>query len=437
MATNKIYPVDITGKGTQLIRAKVDETGLETVRRTMGQDTFLVSPINGDFVDLNTCLTYIVEQGVLLNGHDITILHDSGIYIDGYLYDHDLSNIRSLTIIGCNGTTFYRDVNILNEELFKFKNTDVKIYNIKFDTNSTNNISAIVTNTNNWIIENCQFDNFVWGVSMQSNTVSLQISNNIFNCKTFGIEVGSTTNAKTLIDIQYNTFNSTDILRSDINLSNAKNINLIIKNNKFIGTNTTTNKINYNGTDFQVIELGIISDNFWNGNGLGFINGFDFSRSDGRDANIIMENNTLMEDKIFHAYGNLTNNVTSQVIPANTWTKILFTPTSHYACKALIGTNSIQKLSPGKQDITIVGSGSIYTTSQSASVQLALIKNGDTAIQYGLTYLILDTNNRQFQWATNTYIPEFNKNDYLEIYMYCTDGETIVFENFNWMVREI
>jgi len=83
-----------------------------------------------------------------------------------------------------------------------------------------------------------------------------------------------------------------------------------------------SNGITYNGALFGLDTLSNIFNCTWNGVGT-FITGFDFARTDGRDADVEVIGNVGTEDASPHAKVNVVNNtVTTTLTAANTYYKL-------------------------------------------------------------------------------------------------------------------
>ena len=83
----------------------------------------------------------------------------------------------------------------------------------------------------------------------------------------------------------------------------------------------------YDGTAYTIQGFPSITSCHWNNVGS-FTKGFDFTRTDGRDANIYLKGNIGQEDKVPHAKVNVKDNtVTTTITSVSTTTNIFYTPT--------------------------------------------------------------------------------------------------------------
>ena len=76
------------------------------------------------------------------------------------------------------------------------------------------------------------------------------------------------------------------------------------------------------------------------------------------------------------------------------------------------------------------------TSSSSARViNIAIVKNGNSSVRYGETTIRIPTNNasQSFQWSTNVYVENTDKNDYLEIWITsASSGDVLTIDDLNW-----
>jgi hypothetical protein len=101
----------------------------------------------------------------------------------------------------------------------------------------------------------------------------------------------------------------------------------------------------YTPATFTSFNSIFITNNAWNNHGT-FFSGFDFSRADGRDANVFLNNNAGSENKNPHCKLNVNNNVsTTTVTTAGTFYKANWTNTSFYTTKWVVNHLS-DRLSP-------------------------------------------------------------------------------------------
>ena len=179
-----------------------------------------------------------------------------------------------------------------------------------------------------------------------------------------------------------------------------------------------------------------IANNLWNIVGI-FIQGFDFTRSDGRDANAYVENNTGDMDHNPTCKINVINNTTTtSAVSAATWYKASWINTSVNTSKWSVSDNRITFLSQNKRDGYAIISGDLSITHNNRTVSIAIVKNGVSANVNGETTLRVTTANQPFQFSTVIYLQNINKNDYFELWFKTENNDEIVnFQDIQWFTE--
>lgn len=171
----------------------------------------------------------------------------------------------------------------------------------------------------------------------------------------------------------------------------------------------------------------------WNNTGY-FIEGFDFTRADGRDANAYIDNNAGIESKSPHAGIGVQNNVTGTTISAGgTFYKAAFTNTSFYTCKFTIADNSMTYQPVNKRDIRMVVCCNIQVNQINRVIDVCIVKNGNAATKYGQMSARIPTANQPFAFSTVAYIPNVAPADYFEIWVTSANsGDVVIIQDVNW-----
>jgi hypothetical protein len=179
-----------------------------------------------------------------------------------------------------------------------------------------------------------------------------------------------------------------------------------------------------------------ITNNAWNNQGT-FFSGFDFARSDGRDANVFLSNNAGAENKNPHSKINVNNNIsTTTITTAGTFYKANWTNTSSYTTKWIVNNNRITYQTDYLLDAWAIITGNITVDDNNLRVTIAIVKNGVTSTRYGETDLRIVTANQPFQFSTVIYIPDMAKDDYLELYVTSSqNGDIIRFQDVQWFTN--
>jgi hypothetical protein len=181
----------------------------------------------------------------------------------------------------------------------------------------------------------------------------------------------------------------------------------------------------------------IITNDSYNSTG-NFISGFDFTRSDGRDAGIFMENNAGIESKAPHCKIIVANSTAETTISySNNWYKAAsFTSYNSYTVNWTIANNRITYQPVNHRDAISFISGNIRcNATQARNINIAIVKNGNSAVRYGETTVRIPSNNQNqsYQFSTNVYMIDVMKNDYFEIWLSSSNsGDLLVIDDLNW-----
>jgi hypothetical protein len=277
---------------------------------------------------------------------------------------------------------------------------------------------------------------------MKQKTVIFSDSNNdawIFeadfeNCTGAGIEVAAGSASGGSIKISECDFTNCG---KGISLLSGISEIVSIMNSTFYNTSAGTDiGILNTPSTFTTVSSAFITGNAWNNEGT-FISGFDFARTDGRDANVFLMNNAGIEDGNPHCKINVVNNTsTTTCAAANSWYKSNWTNTSSYTVSFLIGNNKLTYLSHYKRDVYIIISGNVLVNNSNRNVTIGIVRNGISATRFGETTLRITTQNQPFQFATVIYLSDVALNDYLELFCSSSsNGDILTFQDINIFVN--
>lgn len=396
------------------------------------QNTYYISNSGGDFTTIQSAVTFVnsltgtsgvylkVDAGDFNITDTVTINSTRPMFIEGM--GVNVTNINPTT--GMAGKPMFNIYTSANFTKFKTESSGLTGYG----TATTENFINYYGNSKEFEITDTQINGYYNGLNL-IGTSSLFAFNFVFNkINNSAIIINST--GTTQLDIEVGSFYNCKI---GINLEKSNKGIFDIHTNFFYPATSGQTGITYNSTNYLYDDHPSIQGNKWNNIGT-FISGFDFTRVDGRDKNIVIQNNIGVENKLPHAYLNLVNNGTEQTLAANTWTKLNFSATTFYTCKVTIDANNRMTYQPSNtRDVMLWCSGAIQTTSQPCILELSLVRNGN--IFYAPVSLTLDTNSRKFTWSANGYVPDMSTNEYIEIWGRTVGSETIIFEDFCWMIK--
>lgn len=221
-----------------------------------------------------------------------------------------------------------------------------------------------------------------------------------------------------------------------IDLSEGSNSVISIINCGFYGGQATDSAIIYRPSSFDFTNVAI-TGNTWNNIGQ-FIKGFDFSRTDARDANAEVMNNIGAENKNPHCKINVVDNTqTINCISNTSWYKIPWTNTSTYTCKWTIDNNRITYQPANVRDVYIIISGNIAVLSYTNQIAtIAIVKNGNSSSRYGETAIRTTAANQPYQFSTVVYLEDVGPNDYFELWVNVNNSSrTVRVQDINWFVN--
>lgn len=283
-------------------------------------------------------------------------------------------------------------------------------------------------------IKDCSFEHFNKTIVLENRADLWLFETDITDAVVSGVEIISGTNA------------GVQLTASECDFTNcAKGINLLS------GVNAITNIVNctfyntagqmgivYVPATFTSFTAMFITNNAWNNIGT-FISGFDFSRTDGRDANAFVQNNAGDGDKNPNCFINLLNNTATTVTisPANTWRKANWgTNTDYNACKWIVVNNRISYQPSNRKDGWFTISGNLSVDNSNRVISIGIVKNGSSTVRYGETTLRTSTANQPYQFSFVAYLENIAPGDYFEIYhTSANNNDVIKIQDIQWMVN--
>jgi hypothetical protein len=172
-----------------------------------------------------------------------------------------------------------------------------------------------------------------------------------------------------------------------------------------------------------------ITANTWNSVGT-FLSGFDFTRADGRDADIYVRANCGSEDKIPHFKVNVVNNSsTTSITTAGTFYKAVFTNGTSYACKFTLEDNKYTYQSTNKNDMIVWLTGNLSVNQTNRNVDVALRVNG-VATQISPFTVRTSTSGQAYSFALIAYLQDFSAGSYFEIFVTSsTNGDVVTIQD--------
>jgi len=274
-------------------------------------------------------------------------------------------------------------------------------------------------------VKDCVFTGFNKGIVTTNNTDLWIFENDFENCAGAGVEIAAGSNSGGRLRMSETDFMQCAI---GVNLLSGVSETVSILNGTFYNTTSGTDiGILYTPASFTSSVSMVISNTAWNNQGT-YISGFDFSRTDGRDANVLLMHNSGMENENPHSKINVVNNATTTTITtAGTYYKANWTNTSIITTKWTIANNRITYQPDNKLDVWAIITGDISVNDNNCILSIAIVKNGITGSPYGATNLrTTNVSSVPFQFSTVIYVPKMAKGDYLELYVTSNNSADIV-----------
>jgi hypothetical protein len=223
-----------------------------------------------------------------------------------------------------------------------------------------------------------------------------------------------------------------------INMDKGSSATIQLASGGYYNTNSTDTAIVYNPSTFTSFTSISIKGNLWNNTGK-YIEGFDFTRSDGRDANVIMESNAGMGDQRPNCNINVLNSSTNTSLTTlNTWYKVDWgANSSSQTCKWTINNNKITYQPTNRRNGWIIISGNVSASANAQNITVGIVKNGSAGTQYGATTIRTVTGDQPFPFSIIVYLSDIAANDYFELYVRneTSSGKTVLFQDIQWLVN--
>jgi hypothetical protein len=453
MGTRTQYSLnDLTGTANKYLRVNSGETGIETYD-TKITNTYRISKTGGDFEFIGEAFAFL---NALPGTDGVRLILDAGLWnisLDP-IFGFESFIINSTHPIYFEGSGVNTTTIIYDKDSFSLTlNSSVNISKIKVIRNSnTTNYEFVVLNNSNvdFEIADIYFESFIKAINIK-NAKSIFLFNFVFDNTLYAFPAGScvycdTGTGTTILDIEIGTINrcgGSSYYGAGIYLKSGTDVQFDIHSVFFHPTVDVNHSIPdgigilYNPAGFTYADHPSITGCKWDNTGT-FMSGFDFSRHDGRDRNIVITNNVGMENKNPHSYLNLINNTTSTTLANNVWTKLNFTGTTVYENKIIFTGNRFTYLPSNVRDLTVFGSGTLTTTTQPANIEIVIVKNGNTGTTISPVSVTLDSNSKKFQWSSNAYLQSVGENDYFEIWGRGKGAnETIIPEDMNLLITSV
>ncbi|OQP61867.1 hypothetical protein A3860_30850 [Niastella vici] len=283
-------------------------------------------------------------------------------------------------------------------------------------------------------IKDCTFDSFYKTIFDSTNAELWIFETDISNAQHSGLMVHGNTAGVTVKVAE------TDFIHCarGINLDKATSATIQFASGGYYNANATDTAIVYHPTTFTSFTSIAITGNSWNNVGK-YIEGFDFTRTDGRDANAILEGNAGMGDKKPYAYVTVLNNTASvsNIATANTWAKANWGPnTTSTTCKWTIVDNKITFQPTYKRNGWFTITGNLSVDGSNRVVSIGVVKNSASSTRYGETTIRTGTANQPYPFAFVVYLENISPTDYFEVYVTSSsNGDNVKIQDIQWLAN--
>jgi hypothetical protein len=395
-----------------------------------------------EFLQLHMTSATVVRLGEETYNIDETILVDLDYPLTFQGLSYGTATLAPAT--GLAGKPMFRCVSDCYFKMLQFDATTLTNYGTQAGEDAIRLVGLGTYNE----VKDCTFDRF-YNTILDSTDAELWVfETDISNAQHNGILVHSNEDS-VIVKVA-----ETDFIACKYGLNLSKGSKAIIQlasGGYYNGVGTDT-AIFYQPSTFTAFLSISITGNSWNNTGK-FIEGFDFTRTDGRDANAILENNAGMGDKRPNCYVNLTNNATATALTLNTtWYKINwdYTKFSSTTCKwtllnatgGIANVNRMTYQPANRRDAYITISGNIMTSNSAAVVNIGIVKNpGATSAlatgitRYGETTLRPGVANQPVQFSTVINLADIGPTDFFELWCNSnTASINITIQDIQWIV---
>ena len=331
---------------------------------------------------------------------------------------------------GLSGKPMFRCVSACYFKMLAFDATTLSGYG-----NSANEDAIHFAGSNTYNeIKDCTFEHFYNTIFDSTNAEIWVFETDISNARQSGIKVHGNV-AGVTVKVAETDFIS---CARGINLDKATSATIQLTSGGYYNANATDTAIVYNPASFSSFTSIAITGNSWNNNGK-YIEGFDFTRTDKRDANAIVESNAGMGDKKPYAYLTVLNNTanTVTITPAGTWMKANWgANTSATTCKWTIVDNKITFQPTNKRNGSFTITGNLSVDNPNRVISIGIVKNGASSTRYGETTIRTNTSNQPYPFAFVVYLENISPTDYFEIYVTSNNNNDLIkIQDIQWLAN--
>jgi len=342
----------------------------------------------------------------------------------------------TIEAISYGNATITADSGLLNKPMFRCQ-SECYFKMLTFDGSTLSTygthsgedaIRFIGADTYNEVKDNI-FTNFYRGVVDSTNAELWVFETDFENMGYSGIQITGSASGLSFKIAESDFINC----RRGLELKKGTNVITSIMSCGFYNENSTDSAVTYNAGNITFEDM-FFTNNTWNNVGK-FFTGYDFTRSDGRDANIKIMNNSGIEDQNPKCKINVRNNTTATTISSgNTWYKVGWNSATctNITCKFVVDNNKITYKPANKMYGLFIITGNIAVSSASRIVSIGIVKNGVSGTRYGECDLRPSSANVPMQFSTVVYIGNVSATDYFELYVTADAACSVTFQDVQW-----
>jgi hypothetical protein len=329
---------------------------------------------------------------------------------------------------GLAGKPMFRCISECYFKMLQFDATSLTGYG----TQQGEDAIRLVGNNTYHEIKDCAFDRFYNTILDSSNAELWLFECDISNAQKNGVLLHSN---ETGVKVRVS---ETDFINcvKGFNMEKGTGATIQMISGAYLNANATDTAIVYKPSGFTSINAIFITGNSWNHIGK-YIEGFDFSRADGRDANVVLESNAGTGDRNPNCHINVLNNASStNISTGGNWYKAGWTNTGVVTCKWTVNDNKITYQPANRRNGWMMISGNLSCNNANRTVSICIVKNGISTTRYGETTLRITTGSQPFQFSTMVYVSDIGPGDYFEVYATSnSSGDVLNFQDVLWLTN--
>lgn len=276
-------------------------------------------------------------------------------------------------------------------------------------------------------IKDCTFEHFNKTINVMAAVDLWFFESDVSNAVVSGIELAAGAADKITFKISETDFTN---CAKGINMVQGMGSTISIQNCSFYCSAGQTGIVYIPLTFLNTASMFITNTAWNNAVGSTYMSGFDFTRPDGRDANIEILNNAGIGNKNPHCKINVTNNVLpdpTKCTTLNAWYKAKWNSnkqsviTTNWTISSSVGTVGRMTFQPkNSKDVVFHIAGNLSVNNPGSIVSICIIKNGDKTTRFGETTLrssFKAATDDPFQFSTVVYVQNVKQTDYFDLYV--------------------